>query len=235
MIPWLSRTSHQFPPVTQALLDPNGLLAAGGDLSPERLLNAYRNGIFPWFNPGEPILWWSPDPRCVLYTQRLHISRSLRKHLKRNDYQVTFDKAFGAVMDACAEPRSGSDGTWISRQMRLAYTQLHLTGHAHSVEVWRNQELIGGLYGIALGRMFYGESMFSRETNASKIGFAWLVEQLKIWGYPLIDCQVHNPHLVSLGAEEIARETFLQQLNQTVDDPCSPNWIFDIDVSVFGG
>ena len=235
MISWLSRTSYQFPPAHQALRDPNGLLAAGGDLSCERLLSAYRNGIFPWFNPGEPILWWSPDPRCVLYTDRLHISRSLLKRLKRDDYRVSFDEAFGVVMNGCAAPRSGSNGTWISQEMHRAYSQLHQQGHAHSVEVWRDGELIGGLYGIAIGRMFFGESMFSRAADASKIAFAWLVEQLKIWDYPLIDCQVHNPHLVTLGAQEIARETFLQELTRIVDDPCSPHWKFDIEVSAFGG
>lgn len=235
MISWLSRTSHQFPPASQALKDPNGLLAAGGDLNPDRILNAYRNGIFPWYNPGEPILWWSPDPRCVIYSDRLHISRSLRKRLRRSDYQVTFDQAFGAVMDGCAAPRTGSSGTWISPEMHAAYRQLHRHGHAHSVEVWQEGELTGGLYGIASGRMFFGESMFSLRTDASKIAFAWLVEQLKNWGYPLIDCQVHNPHLVTLGAEEITRETFLQELDRIVDIPCSPSWIFDIDASVFGG
>nr|WP_067295077.1 leucyl/phenylalanyl-tRNA--protein transferase [Marinobacterium profundum] len=235
MISWLSRTTHEFPPNSRALKDPNGLLAAGGDLSPERILNAYRNGIFPWYNPGEPILWWSPDPRCVIYSDRLHISRSLRKRLRRSDYQVTFDQAFGAVMDGCAAPRAGSSGTWISPEMHAAYRQLHHKGHAHSVEVWQDGELTGGLYGIASGRMFFGESMFSRRTDASKIAFAWLVEQLKIWGYPLIDCQVHNPHLVTLGAEEITRETFLRELDRIVDTPCSPSWKFDIDASVFGG
>lgn len=235
MITWLSQASYCFPPPERAMRDPNGLLAAGGDLSPERLLQAYRQGIFPWFNPGEPILWWSPDPRCVIYTDRLHVSRSLRKRLKRNDYTLTFDTAFEAVMDGCAEPRRNSSGTWISDEMRRAYTRLHRLGYAHSVEVWQDGELAGGLYGIAIGRMFYGESMFSRRTDASKLAFAWLVEQLRIWGYPIIDCQVHNQHLVSLGAEEIARETFLRELKRLVDDPCSPTWRFDIDVSVFGG
>jgi leucyl/phenylalanyl-tRNA--protein transferase len=235
MISWLSRTSHQFPPASQALQDPNGLLAAGGDLNPERILHAYRNGIFPWYNPGEPILWWSPDPRCVIYSDRLHISRSLRKRLRRTDYQVTFDQAFGAVMDGCAAPRAGSSGTWISSEMHAAYRQLHRNGHAHSVEIWQDGELTGGLYGIASGCMFFGESMFSRRTDASKIAFAWLVVQLKNWGYPLIDCQVHNPHLVTLGAEEITRETFLEELNRIVDTPNSPSWKFDIDASAFGG
>ncbi|UTW13203.1 leucyl/phenylalanyl-tRNA--protein transferase [Marinobacterium rhizophilum] len=233
MISWLSRTSHQFPPASQALSDPNGLLAAGGDLSPERLLSAYRNGIFPWYNPGEPILWWSPDPRCVIYTDRLHISRSLRKRLRRDNYQVTFNQAFGAVMEGCAAPRSGASGTWISREMHAAYNRLHQDGQAQSVEVWQDGELAGGLYGIAAGRMFFGESMFSRRTDASKIAFAWLVEQLKNWDYPLIDCQVHNPHLVTLGAEEIPRETFLQELNRNIDIPCTTTWKFEIDASVF--
>lgn len=235
MIAWLSRDSDRFPPVSAALQDPNGLLAAGGDLSPQRLLRAYRNGIFPWYSPGDPILWWSPDPRCVLYTDRLHISRSLRKRLKRADYRVSFDRAFNTVLDACAAPRARESGTWISHEMQLAYAQLHRLGHAHSVEVWRENSLIGGLYGVSIGRMFYGESMFSRAPDGSKIAFAWLVEQLRIWGYPLIDCQVHSRHLVTLGAEEIARETFLRELDNLVDAPCSPSWKFDIDVGVFGG
>ncbi|GGO76908.1 leucyl/phenylalanyl-tRNA--protein transferase [Marinobacterium nitratireducens] len=235
MISWLSRDTLRFPPPQTALQEPNGLLAAGGDLSPQRLLQAYRHGIFPWYNPGEPILWWTPNPRCVLYTERLHISRSLRKRLKRNDYQVTIDQDFNAVMDACAAPRDNSAGTWISHEMQLAYAQLHRLGHAHSVEVWRDSRLIGGLYGVAIGQMFYGESMFSRETDGSKIAFAWLVEQLKNWGYPLVDCQVHNPHLVTLGAETIPRSQFLHELDKLVGVACSPSWNFDIDVSAFGG
>ncbi|NVK41218.1 MAG: leucyl/phenylalanyl-tRNA--protein transferase [Oceanospirillaceae bacterium] len=235
MISWLSRDSMRFPPPEAALQDPNGLLAAGGDLSPQRLLQAYRQGIFPWFNPGEPILWWSPDPRCVLYTDRLHISRSLRKQLRRDDYHVTFDQCFNSVMDACAAPRDSSSGTWISHDMQVAYAQLYRLGYAHSVEVWRENQLIGGLYGVAIGQMFYGESMFSREPNGSKIAFAWLVEQLKNWGYPLVDCQVHNPHLVTLGAEEIPRGVFMCELDRLVDVACSPSWKFEIDAGVFGG
>jgi len=235
MISWLPRDSTRFPPAESALQEPNGLLAAGGDLSAQRLLHAYRHGIFPWYNPGEPILWWSPNPRCVLYTERLHLSRSLSKQLRRQDYEVSFDRAFDAVIDACAAPRRNSSGTWISQEMRLAYSRLHRLGHAHSVEVWQENQLIGGLYGVAIGQMFYGESMFSRTPNGSKIAFAWLVEQLRNWGYPLVDCQVHNQHLVTLGAEEIPRTTFLRELERLVDTACSPSWVFDIDVGVFGG
>jgi len=215
--------------------EPNGLLAAGGDLSPERLLDAYQKGIFPWFSPGEPILWWSPDPRCVLFCDDLYLSRSMRKRLRKDDFTVTFDRAFEAVIHACSEPRGYSDDTWISQEMKQAYTELHKRGIAHSVEVWQNNELAGGLYGLGIGQLFFGESMFSRQRDASKIAFAYLVEQLKKWGYPLIDCQVHNDHLVSLGACEIPRTDFKHYLNQYLDRPVSHNWEFDDDLCVHGG
>lgn len=211
-IPWLHPHHHEFPPPATALDEPDGLLAAGGDLSPARILAAYQHGIFPWFNPGEPILWWSPNPRTVLYPEQLHISRSLHKVLRQEIYRVSLDTAFVQVMQACAQPRSGASGTWISQEIIAAYTQLHHAGVAHSVEVWRGEELVGGLYGLALGRMFFGESMFSRADNASKVGFAHLVRQLQLWNFPLIDCQVANAHLFSLGAVEISRETFQQML-----------------------
>lgn len=212
MIPWLHPLRIDFPPVNEALEDPNGLLAAGGDLSAERILAAYRQGIFPWYNPDEPILWWSPDPRCVLFPDELHVSRSLRKAARRGDYRLTLDTAFERVIQSCAAPRGGQPGTWISADMQHAYCRLHLLGHAHSVELWREGALVGGLYGIALGGVFFGESMFSTQSNASKIAFVHLVEQLKEWGYAMIDCQVYSDHLASLGAREIPRRQFIDKL-----------------------
>ncbi len=217
MIPWLSPSNLQFPPVEQALDDPNGLLAAGGDLSPERILFAYRHGIFPWFNPGEPILWWSPNPRCVLFPDHLHISRSLRKRLRQEPFRVTFDTAFERVLSACAAPRSYASGTWISPAIQQAYGQLHRLGVGHSVEVWEGEELVGGLYGLAIGAVFFGESMFSTRPDASKIALVYLVERLKKSGYALIDCQVYNEHLASLGASEIPRQQFLAHLQRLLD------------------
>lgn len=207
MIPWL-RASDPFPPVERALTEPNGLLAAGGDLSPERLLAAYRRGIFPWFNAGEPILWWSPDPRMVLFPEEFEPSRSLRRRLRRGDYEIRVDTAFTEVMQACAAPRPGQRGTWITPPMMAAYTRLHRLGHAHSVETWIEGRLVGGLYGVAIGRVFFGESMFARVSDASKIAFAHLVAQLRAWGYGLIDCQMSTRHLASLGAREIPRSAF---------------------------
>lgn len=218
-LPWLSSNDYEFPPVDSALMEPDGLLAVGGDLSPQRLLAAYHQGIFPWFNPGEPILWWCPDPRTVIFPDELHISRSLRKCLRRNIYQVTVDRQFEAVIRACAAPRAYASGTWISSAMIRAYTQLHQLGYAHSIEVWQGDELVGGLYGMALGRVFFGESMFSRADNASKVGFAHLVEQLKRWDFELIDCQVANDHLFSLGAVEIPRTDFQRLLIDLTQRP----------------
>ncbi len=229
MIPWLDPKSNDFPPITQALEEPNGLLAAGGDLSGNRLIEAYRHGIFPWFSPGEPILWWSPDPRCTLIPGQIHISRSLRKAIRSTEFEITFDRAFAEVIAACAAPRSYSDGTWISTPMQKAYTQLHQQGIAHSVELWQNGKLTGGLYGIAMGRLFFGESMFSRATNTSKIAFAFLARQLEKWGYALIDCQVENNHLTSLGAGCISRTEFKQYLDQHLEAELNHHWHFDID------
>jgi leucyl/phenylalanyl-tRNA--protein transferase len=229
-IPWLLPGNTGFPPATSALDDPNGLLAAGGDLSPARLLAAYRQGIFPWYDQGQPILWWSPSPRTVIYPEQLHISRSLRKILRRGGYRVTLDTAFTQVVTECAAPRNNAGGTWINPAMSRAYVRLHELGHAHSVEVWRDRQLVGGLYGIALGRVFFGESMFSRADNASKVGFAHLARQLHQWQFPLIDCQVANEHLFSLGAVEIPREDFQQIL---LDFTCLPSipapWQFSSD------
>ena len=211
MIPWLTGDTP-FPPVEAALRDPNGLLAAGGELSAERLLTAYRRGIFPWFSAGQPVLWWCPDPRMVLFPAELKVSRSLAKVLRKRDYEVRFDSAFSAVMQACAAPRRGQDGTWISGDMLDAYGRLHQLGYAHSVETWIDGELAGGLYGVAIGGMFYGESMFMRQRDASKIALVHLVRQLEARGIAMIDCQMHSGHLASLGARTIPRTEFSQRL-----------------------
>lgn len=212
MIPWLSPQNLDFPPVEYAMDEPNGLLAAGGDLNPDRILAAYRQGIFPWFNPGDPILWWSPNPRTVIFPETHHVSKSLRKTLRKGLYRVTFDRAFVQVMQGCAAPRNYANGTWISEAIIASYTELHRRGFCHSVEVWLGDELVGGLYGMALGKVFFGESMFSRADNASKVGFTYLVRTLRDWGFQLIDCQVANEHLFSLGAKEIPREDFQELL-----------------------
>ena len=278
MIPWLADHTP-FPPIEHALRSPNGLLAAGGDLSAPRLLNAYRHGVFPWFNPGEPILWWSPDPRMVLIPDEFKISRSLAKTLRNDRYEVRFDTAFEQVMRACAAPRDGTGGgygTWIHEDMIAAYCALHQQGYAHSVEVWmpkksfqlqikgetrRRQvngldsamstaksergsqhsiadelelELAGGLYGVAIGRMFYGESMFSFASNASKIALAHLAKQLERWQFGMIDCQMNTAHLASLGAREIPRGEFITQLQELIN--CAPvaRWQFDTDLFTLG-
>jgi leucyl/phenylalanyl-tRNA--protein transferase len=204
-----------FPPAHLALKE--GLLAVGGDLSVERLLLAYRNGIFPWYSPGEPILWWSPDPRLVLYPEELRISRSLGKIINKKSFQISFDEAFEAVIQACAQAkRSYGEGTWISDEMKDAYCELHRQGYAHSVEAWQDEALVGGLYGITLGRVFFGESMFSRVSNASKVAFVTLVENLKQLKFKLIDCQVRTDHLIRFGAREIPRKVFLEQVGKAV-------------------
>jgi leucyl/phenylalanyl-tRNA---protein transferase len=213
-----------FPPVDRALHEPNGLLAIGGNLSAARLLDAYRHGIFPWFNEDDPILWWSPNPRMVLFPQEFKISRSLRKTLDRNNFEVRTDSAFEQVMRACAAPRKTQHGTWIHEEMIAAYCELHRMGYAHSIETWMNGELVGGLYGIAIGCMFYGESMFSRRTDASKIALAYLATQLHHWNpapstaleASMIDCQMNTPHLASLGAREIPRTEFIQRLQELI-------------------
>lgn len=196
----------RFPPVDHA--EKNGLLAVGGDLSPERLLTAYREGIFPWYADGEPILWWSPDPRFVLFPVELHVSRSMRQFLKKRTVRITFDRAFRKVISACRKPRPGQNGTWITREMLEAYCALHDLGYAHSVEVWQETRLAGGLYGISLGRAFFGESMFSAIPNASKAALITLVENLGRRGFDLIDCQVETAHLAGLGARPIPRSEF---------------------------
>jgi leucyl/phenylalanyl-tRNA---protein transferase len=214
-LPWLSPDPEApFPPVDTALHDPDGLLAAGGDLSPARLLNAYRNGIFPWYSDDQPILWWSPDPRTVFRTDSVHLSRRFRRQLRASDWVARADSAFAKVIDACASaPRSGQRGTWIDAEMRNAYVELHALGHAHSVEVFdRDNRLVGGIYGVAIGRMFFGESMVSPVSGGSKAALAALAARLHGWGWPLIDGQVENPHLLRSGAEIWSRERFLREV-----------------------
>ncbi|MGD2119231.1 MAG: leucyl/phenylalanyl-tRNA--protein transferase [Chromatiales bacterium] len=214
----------RFPPLETALREPNGLLAIGGDLSSERLLNAYRHGIFPWYNQGQPILWWSPDPRMVLFPGKLKTSRSLKKSLRTRGFEYSLDQAFDEVIEQCAAPRQGETGTWISLEMQLAYKNLHRLGHAHSVEVWQNDLLVGGLYGIAIGKVFFGESMFSRVTDASKAAFYLLDCLLQQQDFCLVDCQVYSEHLSSLGAEEIDRQDFAQHLAKCCALESSMQW-----------
>ena len=226
----------RFPPV--ALASPEGLLAVGGDLRAERLLEAYRHGIFPWYNPGQPILWWSPDPRAVLFPVKLRVSRSLGKTLRRKKFEVRLDTAFRDVMQHCAAPRDSrpGHGTWITLEMIEAYCVLHERGLAHSVESWMEGKLVGGLYGVALGGAFFGESMFARETDASKVAFVQLVRQLELWGFAFVDCQLPSAHLSSLGAEEIRRRDFLDRLEQALQQPGRPGrWRFKADPAILTG
>jgi leucyl/phenylalanyl-tRNA---protein transferase len=230
MIPWL-RSSDPFPPVERALEEPNGLLAAGADLSVARLITAYERGIFPWYSDGQPVLWWSPDPRMVLFPDKLRIPRSLRKRLARRDYEVTADTAFEEVIRGCAAPRRDHDGTWITDGMLAAYVRLHRTGYAHSVETWIGGRLAGGLYGVALGRMYYGESMFTRVPDASKIALVHLVRQLERLGFGMIDCQMATAHLARFGAREIPRAVFVRKLGELVNYPrTARKWRLDDDL-----
>lgn len=221
MIPWLPE-AHVFPPLELALSEPNGLLAAGGDLSPERLIAAYRRGIFPWFSAGDPILWWSPNPRMVLIPSELNISRALAKVLRNRPYETRVDTAFAEVVAGCAAPRNGQPGTWIVPEMQAAYLRLHTLGYAHSIETWINGELAGGLYGIALGHAFFGESMFARHTDASKIALAHLCALLQQKGFGIIDCQMETAHLASLGARPISRSDFAARLDALVPTDALP-------------
>jgi len=228
MIPWLE-SSDAFPPLELALGEPNGLLCAGGDLSPQRILQAYLCGIFPWYAKDEPILWWSPDPRMVLVPAEFKISRSLRKTLHKGNYQVRLDYNFPAIIRACAKTRRKAQaGTWITSEMQAAYDKLYELGYAHSVETWVDDTLVGGLYGLAIGKMFYGESMFSHTTDASKIALAHLVRFLETQGFGLIDCQMNTPHLASLGAHEIPRSNFIARLHElTSIPPLKGRWPMD--------
>ena len=218
MIAWLQADDppEAFPPVEQALRDPDGLLCAGGDLSPARLLEAYRRGIFPWYSQGQPILWWSPDPRAVLIPSELKISRSLAKTLRNRGYEYSLDRAFDEVIGHCADQRLRPEGTWISAEMSLAYRQLHELGYAHSVEIWDEGRLAGGLYGVALGKVFFGESMFSLLRDASKVALVHLAQEAYGRGYELIDCQLSSDHLRRLGARDMPRREFVQRLERAV-------------------
>ena len=233
MLPWIN-AGDAFPHASEALDDPNGLLCAGLDLSAALVLKAYERGIYPWYSEDQPVLWWSPDPRMVLYPSNFTLHRSLRKTLKHADYEIRVDTSFEAVMRACADPRPDQDGTWISDAVIDAYCDLHRAGFAHSVETWIDGELAGGLYGIALGRAFFGESMFMRRTDASKIAFTHLVVQLRRWGFELIDCQQQTRHLASIGAAPISREKFLVELDRLVHSPATPPragaWQFEAEV-----
>ena len=209
--------TYTFPPLEAA--SPEGLLAVGGDLNPDRLLSAYRQGIFPWYSDDQPILWWSPDPRALLYPSKLHISKSLRKSLRTREFEVSADRAFALVIAACAESRNRGEGTWITSGMQDAYCALHRMGYAHSVETWHNGELVGGLYGLAIGKAFFGESMFSRVADASKTALVGLATSLAAEGYRFIDCQVVSEHLTSLGAEATPRDRFASELHEAVGFP----------------
>jgi len=227
---WIPSSSspYDFPPLDMALTYPDGLLAMGGDLSPERIMVAYRKGIFPWFSDDEPILWWAPTQRMVLFPELLHISRSLKKTMKKHHFTFTMNQAFSQVVEECAAAyRPEQDGTWITPEVHQAYCQLHQYGLAHSVECWEEGELVGGLYGVAIGRVFYGESMFSRVSNASKISFVYFVKQLQRWGYEMIDCQQHTDNLARFGAVEIPRQNFTSLLNTLCEQSLSHTWQCD--------
>ena len=223
-LPWLPADPlAPFPPAELALRDPDGLLAAGGDLSPARLLNAYRHGIFPWYSQGQPLLWWTPDPRMVFRSDGVHLSSRFRRSLRRSPWTVRADDDFDAVVAACAlSPRTGQRGTWITDDLRTAYGALHRLGHAHSIEVFDGGELVGGLYGVAIGRMFFAESMFSARSGGSKVALAGLARRLHEWQWPLIDAQVENPHLVALGAQAWPRVDFLRQVATLVEEEIAP-------------
>ncbi len=232
MIPILATDPESdFPSVEQALDNPNGLLAAGGDLSPTRLLHAYRHGIFPWYSENQPILWWSPAPRCVIYPRQVHLSRRLKRHYNQGRFTVTADQVFDQVIKQCALPRRDGDRTWITAQMQAAYVRLFELGTAHSVEVWQDSQLAGGIYGIALGAVFFGESMFGLVTDASKIALVALCRQLQQWDFTLLDCQISNPHLISMGAQDVPRKVFQSHLKDVAlashwrqDYACAARW-----------
>jgi len=218
MLPFLD-IKTPFPPVSEALDDPCGLLAAGADLSVKRLLDAYSSGIFPWFSDGEPILWWSPDPRTVFLLDQYKPSRSLRRFLRQSDFKITLNNHFEQVIQRCSEPRKDQPSTWITDEIKQAYLKLHFLGHAHSLEVWQNDDLIGGIYGVAIGKLFCGESMFSGVSNGSKVALFYLIKYLRKRGFQIMDCQVENPHLLSLGAVNIQRSDYLIYLNAAKSQP----------------
>jgi leucyl/phenylalanyl-tRNA--protein transferase len=221
-----------FPPTSEALESPNGLLAWGGDLRVERLLRAYQAGIFPWYTPGQPVLWWSPAPRCVIYPDQVHLSKRTRRRYNSGSYHLTMDVAFARVIKACAGPRRNETGTWITGEMREAYYQLHRLGHAHSLEVWDGDVLTGGIYGLAVGSVFFGESMFSVKADASKIALVALCRQLHQWDFGLLDCQVGNPHLFSMGAVEVSREAFEKKLSEGVGaSRPAKSWKDQVDIA----
>jgi leucyl/phenylalanyl-tRNA--protein transferase len=238
-LPWLDPydDTQPFPNPENALEEPDGLLAVGGSLSPRRLLRAYRNGIFPWYSTGQPILWWSPDPRTVLFTDHIKISRSLRKTINKGLFRITLNQAFARVIQQCGESRPGQPpGTWITPAIGAAYYRLHELGYAQSVETWHAGELVGGLYGVAIGRVFYGESMFSRMSDASKVALVALCQQLQRWHFPFIDCQMSTDHLISLGAEDIPRLLFLELLRRFCALPGPRGtWHFDTDLPTASG
>jgi leucyl/phenylalanyl-tRNA--protein transferase len=215
---------YTFPDPERALADPNGLLAFGGDLSPQRLVAAYSQGIFPWYAEGDPLLWWSPDPRCVFASDQVHVSHSLAKSLHKSGWRWGMNDAFEDVMRACAAPRAGQDGTWITDDMLIAYARLHALGHAQSLEIWEGDELVGGVYGVCSGRMFSAESMFSRRTNASKTALVALAQVLRARGFPWIDAQVPNPHLMRMGARMVPRRRYLDELASLVTRPAPRDW-----------
>ena len=220
--------SGGFPDINLAMKEPNGLLAVGGNLAPKRLVDAYKKGIFPWYTEGQPILWWSPDPRSVLFPDKLNISRSTIKKIRQDKYHITVDRAFKRVITQCAAPRSDGNGTWLTSQMIDAYSNLHELGYAHSAECWLDGELVGGLYGVSIGRVFFGESMYSRNSDASKIAFIYLATQLKEWGYAMIDCQVHSNYLQSLGASVIPRQEYINLINHWTKLPAlNKQWVLE--------
>ncbi len=227
-----SNADAPFPPSEWALRRPNGLLAWGGGLEPERLLRAYRLGIFPWYSEDEPILWWTPDPRCVLIPGQVYLSSRTRRRFNSHRYRVTADTDFASVMAGCAEPRDGAAGTWITEELTAAYVELHARGITHSVEVWQDHQLVGGIYGMALGKVFFGESMFSRAVDASKIAVVALCRQLQNWSFELLDCQVTNPHLISLGAVELPRTEFESRIAHLLAQSATPgSWQSSFEVA----
>jgi len=229
---WISPYDNHspFPDAELALKEPDGLLAVGGNLSPERLLTAYQQGVFPWYSADQPILWWSPNPRLVMFPEKLKVTRSLRKTLRKYPFTITFDHAFEQVIAACSQSRPNQEGTWLTPEMMNAYCQLHRLGFAHSVEAWKNQQLVGGLYGVVLGKIFFGESMFSQVTDASKTAFVYLVTQLRAWQFQLIDCQVKTEHLMRFGAEQIPRSELISYIKTSGPlKPPSGSWSFAIN------